>query len=264
MFNNFIKSRWPNIDDVTGKGNGHETPTERKRFETESELDDKITVRKHLQPLIGKESLPKVYYTGPVEECDFRLIPLPFVIKTRCQSGNTKIISSLNDLESIIKFYKNQWSYRGRNNNVIIEEVCDIQNSILFKDFKYHYELITFGGKVTNILYQIDIPPEQKIVLPYYPNWTRNMLYPNNVMAINGEVPRPNNLENIINFAEKCAKFYINYTSIPHVRISVYVLKNNKLVFGEFTGATCGGLGPEEYQSKMGLWWKESAPNIWL
>ena len=268
MFLEKIKKRWPNIEHIKGKGNGRESKEERERVTKESELDDKIIVRKHLEPLIGVDSLPKLYYSGPVEDCIFKDIPLPFVIKTRCQSGNCKVINSLdgNVIDMLRTFYKKAWSYRGMNNDVIIEEKLDVKcPNERFKNCDYHYELMTFGGKVKNIIYHVDINSNQKQVLPYYPDWKRNMLYSNSVLPMDVEIPKPENLDKLFEFGEKCAEYYCNYTTIPHVRISVYELKNGKYIFGEYTGATTGGGGGStEYQKQMSNWWMESAPNTWL
>jgi len=43
MFCDLTKQRWPNIDHISGNGNGRETIEERERFTKESELDDKIS-----------------------------------------------------------------------------------------------------------------------------------------------------------------------------------------------------------------------------
>ncbi len=152
------------------------------------------------------------------------------------------------------------------NNDVIIEEKLDVSsNSDVFKNCDYHYELMTFGGKVKNIHLFYEPNPTKKYVVSYFPNWERNVLYPNNTVPLNVTILKPDNLNEIINFTEKCAEYYYKYTTIPHVRISVYVTADNRLIFGEFTGATAGGGGgSNDYQSQMYKWWIEAAPTIWL
>lgn len=257
MYCDYVHRRWPNINHISGIGNGRETKEERERFDKESELDDKINVRPHITRLLGEQFLPVQYYKGPIESCNFDDIPVPCVIKTRCQTGGTVLLSDKgsDNISNIIDKFKKRWSYRGMNNDVIIEEklTLPVENGL-----ERRYELMTFGGVVKTINVTYENISSKKIVLPFDRNWCRTLLYHNSVAPIQRTVPKPDNLMDVIDFAEKCAKYYVNYTGIHHVRVSVYDLNGN-LKFGEYTGATCGGSGGgASFQKQMGYWWKEA------
>lgn len=254
MFKSLLNARWPNIDHMK-KANSKAPEDEIIRYERESELDDKIDVLHKLDKLIPQH-LPEVYYTGPVEQCDFSQIQTPFIIKTRCQCGNSRVVHDHSSIKQIIDFYKKQWSYRGRNNDVIIEEYLSQSGGN-----KFYYELLTFGGRVKSINYNILDGIKNKDILAYYPDWTRHNIWGKITAPLHVTVPRPDNLDKIIELAEKCAQYYLEYTGIPHVRVSVYDI-NGRLYFGEYTGGSNGGNGPPLMQSTFGNWWLESEPTI--
>lgn len=260
MYCDYVNQRWPNINHINGHGNGRESKQERKRFERESELDDKIEVRPHILKLLGNDALPSLYYKGPIERCNFDTIPIPCVIKTRCQTGGTVLLLDKHPdkISSLVKFFNKRWSYRGMNNDVVIEEklALPVENGM-----ERRYELMTFGGRVKHINVAYENIGSKKIILPFDLSWQRTMVYHNSVAAINKTVPKPDNLMDVIEFAEKCAMYYVDYTGIPHVRVSVYDV-NGILKFGEYTGATCGGIGGGKlFQQQMGAWWKEALMN---
>ena len=94
LYKQLCDRRFPNINHVTGKGNGKECKVERMLFERESEFDDKIDMLPHVKHVLAEEEMVPVLYTGSIDECDFSQLEVPYIIKPRCQCGVQDIIQT--------------------------------------------------------------------------------------------------------------------------------------------------------------------------
>lgn len=248
LYKKLCDRRFPNINHVTGKGNGKECKGERMLFERESEFDDKIDMIPHIESILTNEEMVPILYTGSIDECDFSQLEVPYIIKPRCQCGVQDIIQSTPSPEkvsSLKRKYMSQWNYRGRNNHVIIEQF--IPNMI-------HYEVFVCDGDIKTIVLW-----DGNMRIPFDENWNRNILYAHSVPPLHVVLDKPQTFSRITALASKCGKLYSEYTAIPLVRIGIHQDETGNVMLGEFTGATCGGnAGSATVSNTFGTWWLDA------
>lgn len=248
LYKQLCDRRFPNINHVTGKGNGKECKVERMLFERESEFDDKIDMLPHVKHVLTEEEMVPVLYTGSINECDFSQLEVPYIIKPRCQCGVQDIIQntpSPEKVSSLKRKYMSQWNYRGRNNHVIIEKF--IPNTI-------HYEVYVCDGNIKTIVMFVD-----GMKIPFDEKWNRTLFHVSNVPPLHVVRDKPQTFPQIIALASKCGTLYSEYTAIPLVRIGIHQDETGHVMLGEFTGATNGGNAVTELLHKtFGTWWLDA------
>lgn len=248
LYKQLCDRRFPNINHVTGKGNGKECKVERMLFERESEFDDKIDMLPHVKHVLTEEEMVPVLYTGSINECDFSQLEVPYIIKPRCQCGVQDVIQntpSPEKVSSLKRKYMSQWNYRGRNNHVIIEKF--IPNTI-------HYEVYVCDGNIKTIVMFVD-----GMKIPFDEKWNRTLFHVNNVPPLHVVRDKPQTFPQIIALASKCGTLYSDYTAIPLVRIGIHQDETGNVMLGEFTGATNGGNAVTELLHKtFGTWWLDA------
>ena len=232
-------------------------------FKKETQLNCKILVRKHLKNVTNK--LPQVYFIGNINKCDFTKLPKDYVIKPRCMYGGkgiTFVINNINlrtkkeiDVKQIKQFYTLFKSNRGINNHIIIEEfLLDKNNNPIKEDYKF----FVFGDKVKIISLIKNINQKNHTKIDYDINWNRVKVHSTLCASLDIKYQKPNNLNEMIELAEKLGKFYYQFTGIPFVRVDLFDT-NNGIIFGEYTGGPNGGKKiTKEYQILFGKYWKDT------
>lgn len=240
-------------------------------YKRESELNDKITVRKHLSKITDK--LPTAYFTGNIKNCDFSKLPQNYIIKPRCMcigKGITFVRNGIDtktgkpvNVNNIKNFYIRFKSNRGSGNHVIIEEyLFDVGSDGNEKTINDEYKFFIFGGKVQIISVIRDINTPRHLKIDHDLNWNRVRMHNCRAAPLDIKVEKPENLNDMIEFAEKVANYYHQYTKIPFVRVDLYNIDTKdgkRIFFGEFTGGPNGGKGiTQEYQQLFGKYWSKS------
>ncbi|ORC49125.1 hypothetical protein B2G74_13790 [Burkholderia sp. A27] len=256
-FREKVKSRWPHYDDRRNVFLHGATPDEMRRVALETQLDCKLQCRAHLGAYA--EYLPKLYFEGNVEDCDFAALPKRYVIKPRCQTGVLMLMNDGVDLKSgqqigheeIRAFFARQWCYRGLNNDVLVEEMVENRDgSPCVSQFK----CLTFHGRVEYIHYVTAGYDLGCVAYDYDRNWNRVALY-YSAEPVERTMARPERFPMVIALAERLAEYYRNWTGIEHVRVDLFDSDKGPL-FGEYAGGTNGGEGfTEEAQVRLGALW---------
>ncbi|PCE33714.1 ATP-grasp fold amidoligase family protein [Burkholderia ubonensis] len=256
-FREKVRARWPHYDDRRNVFLPGATQDEMRRVALETQLDCKLQSRAHLGAFA--EYLPKLYFEGNVEDCDFAALPKRYVIKPRCQTGVLMLMDDGVDLKSgrrvghdeIRAFFARQWCYRGLNNDVLVEEMVENRDgSPCVSQFK----CLTFHGRVEYIHYVTVGYDLGCVAYDYDRDWKRVALY-HSAQPIEREIPRPGHFPFVIALAEQLADYYRSWTGIEHVRVDLFDSDKGP-VFGEYAGGTNGGEGfTEDAQRLLGSLW---------
>ena len=206
-------------------------------------LADKYLVRAWVKQKIGGEYLiPLLGVWDSFDEIDFDKLPNQFVLKANHGCGWNIIVkdkSTFDKEEARKKFdvwmHTNfafraglELHYMNIPPKIIAEEYLENNDDDL-----YDYKVFCFNGKAESVMFLSDRKQELKMSF-YDLQWNKLPFvysYPQNP----DEVPKPKNLELMINLAEKLAEGF------PHVRVDFYVLNNGSIKFGEMTFTSASG-----------------------
>ena len=215
-------------------------------------LADKYLVREWVKEKIGEEYLvPLLGVWDSFDEIDFDRLPDRFVLKANHGCGWNIIVKdkSMFDKDDAKKKF-DQWMhtnfafmngfelhYMNIPPKIIAEQYLENNNDDL-----YDYKVFCFNGKADSIMYLSE--RKQGLKMSFYDlNWNKLPFvysYPQN----EDEIPKPSNLELLIELAEKCAEGF------PHVRVDFYIMNDGSIKFGEMTftsaAGTCKWTVPEQ------------------
>ena len=219
----------------------------------------KDTAKEYVKNAIGEEYVvPSIAVYSSVDEIDFDKLPNEFVLKVNWGSGQNVIVrdkKSANIEE--IKEKLNNWmkpesnhyyfSFEFSYKNVIPKIVCEPYIGEL-KDNLTCYKIFNFGSKPYLIQAVFDDKTSYETINYYDLNWNKLDLrqnFPNNP----NDMPRPKNLEKMVELAEKLAKPFPYF-----VRTDFYEI-GDKVLFSEFTFFSDNGMAafyPAEWDRKLG------------
>ncbi|MEF9894970.1 MAG: ATP-grasp fold amidoligase family protein [Clostridia bacterium] len=198
---------------------------------------DKLAVRDYVRDAVGEKYLiPEIARADAIEQIDWTALPAKYVLK--CTHGSSCNI--VNDgtltpeaLESE-KAHLPEWM--GRNWFSLSREwpYKDVRPRILVEQFlespgggvPYDYKILCFDGQPRYIIVDIDRYTAHKRNF-YDVNWVRQDIF-NRHPAYDGEVKRPDSLEEMLEVARKLSK------GIRHIRIDLYEVAG-RVYFGEMT-----------------------------
>ena len=235
-----------------------------------TEYTDKYEVRKHIESLGLKDILTECYGVWErAEDIDFDKLPDKFVLKCTHDCGSTIIVrdKSKMDKQSVVDFLNKHVSvrygydscephYTSIKPRIMAESLIEMDNTDEFSsettvdhkirciDGKVQYDMVCYdrslesgsgGSKTIYDLYDLRTWQPMRQYLA-----DRDVKYRN--------VPRPQNLERMIEIAEIIAKGY------PQVRVDLYNVKG-KIYFGEMTFFAFSGMNNHftmEFQRMIG------------
>ncbi|SHN51084.1 TupA-like ATPgrasp [Butyrivibrio hungatei DSM 14810] len=218
---------------------------------------DKYKVREYVKQLIGDDYLTKYYGAwDDVDEIDFSLLPDRFVLKTNNGSSRNILVTDKNELdinsakEKLKKWMTSDYwkilletQYKGIKPKIICEEYLDdIAEGIS------EYQFFCFGGKPRYIwCVRGSHRPECKAAF-YDTEWNKmdfSFGYP-----IDEEIQqKPKRLGDMLVVAEKLSQ------GLSHVRVDLYEMPDNRILFGELTMTSWGGMKhfvPEKWDYEFG------------
>lgn len=223
---------------------------------------DKYEVKKRVAEQIGeKYIIPTLGVWDRFDEIDFDRLPNQFVLKCTHDSGGLMICRNKEEfdkktakkmLESCLRhsFYwgQREWPYKNVKPRIICEKLISDGANTDLKDYK----VFVFHGKAHCI--QVDIDRFTNHHRNFYSlDWEYipfTTCYPT---APDTQIPRPNNLNELITVSEKLA---LSVGNPPFVRIDMYILEDtDQLLFGEMTfyhGSGTEKFYPEEYNLLLG------------
>lgn len=218
---------------------------------------DKYKVRDYISKTIGSEYLiPLIGVWDDPEEIDFESLPEKFVLKCNHNSGKGLIIckdkskldvdSVKSELTNALKedYYKRsrEWPYKNVERKIICEKYMVDDSGTELKDYKF----FCFNGKVKYIMTGSGRFEKLKVTF-FDTNWNIAPFKRANVEN-DPTIPKPNNLEKMIELAEKLS------ANEPFLRVDFYDV-NSQIYFGELTFFPASGLKlyePEERDYRLG------------
>lgn len=207
-------------------------------------LSDKYCVRRWIKDKIGEKYLiPLLGVYNQFDDIDFNKLPNQFVIKANHGCGWNIIVKDKEtlDLQStkqkITEWLQTNFAYKvglelqykNIKPKIIIEKYIENKGGDLF-DYKFW----CFDGKVKYIQFLSERNLSGLKMLFYDTQWNKQPFvygFPQNT----NEIEKPDNLDFMINLAEKAAKGF------SHVRVDFYRLDDGTIYFGEMTFTSASG-----------------------
>lgn len=227
-----------------------------------SVVEDKWLVRDYVADKVGEDILPELYYvTEKPETIPFQDFPDKYVIKPNHLSGGKNFIidESTSPDEQAIQDKCKEWLnqtygqikeeywYADIEAKILVEEYIDSKNSKAPIDYKF----LIFHGEVKVIHATYNRFDDEETKRNFYDrDWNPidvKLHFPK------GEgVPKPENLDGMIQIAEKLGKGF------DHIRVDLYSPGETEIFFGEMTVAESSGGNPFEprcYDFEFGSYW---------
>lgn len=220
-------------------------------------LADKKLVRTWVVERIGEKHLTKHYgvWERP-EEIDFKMLPSKFVLKANNGSGRnilvpdkekmdlSKVFTELNYwMDSNYMFEGFEMHYGDIKSCIIAEEYLDGMAESL-----YDYNIYCFHGE-PKYIWCIKGSHRPGCTATFYDtNWNMQPFsygYPLDIYP----APKPEKLEEMLGLTKVLCKDF------EHVRVDWYMMPDGRLLFGEMTFQTWGGMKrfiPEKYDKILG------------
>jgi len=220
---------------------------------------DKYEVRKFIEKTIGKEYLvPLLGVYDEVEDVDFSILPIQFVLKPTHTSGNVIVCRDKTKLDivetrkTLMKWlkreyfwYQREWPYKNIKPRIICEELIKTNDGKPPKDYK----IFCFNGEPKFVFVASDRGIDTKFDF-FDIDWNRQSLkqhYPNSDYIIE----KPRQWEKMLELAKILSQ------GIPHVRVDFYIDSDDHILFGELTFTHFSGIvkfEPESYDNLLGSW----------
>lgn len=215
-------------------------------------LSDKFGVREYVEECGLGHILNKLYGVWEkADDIDFGSMPDKFVVKTTHGSGDVVLVRDKQtaDLEGIRKkvdvtlhetygLSEGNIHYSRIKPRVVIEELIENdQVSALYSTSLIDYKIWCFKGKATYIWVCTDRTAHGTKVMTYDKEWNAHpeySVFTSHYMR-DGLIPRPDNLELMLETAEKLA------APFPVVRVDLFNVAG-RIIFGEMTFTSLGGL----------------------
>lgn len=217
-----------------------------------SELSDKYAVRNFVKSKIGEDRLITLYGVwDDATSIDFDSLPDSFVLKTNHGCGEIIIVEDKKELDTkkVIEYFNKEIRkpygevegckhYTRIKPLIIAEKLLRNDPSLeAFSNTIIDYKCWCFNGKCKYIYTCLNRKGHKLESLIYDTEWNSHPEYQifseNNSRA--KEIPKPENLKDIINAAESLA------SDFPVVRIDLYSIQG-KIYFGEMTFTSLGGM----------------------
>ena len=218
---------------------------------------DKYAVKKLIAERIGAEYVvPLLGVWDSAEQIDFASLPNSFVLKTNHDSKGVLICKDkeLLDIKTTRSFLKKQlssngfwfgreWPYKNVQRKIIAEELLQNESGAEVKDYK----VWCFNGEPKFVEVDYDRYVGHKLNV-YDLDWNFVDFYMTSHNDANVKIPKPNNLDEIVELSKKLAK---NET---FVRIDFYSI-GDQIYVGELTfypGGGCIDFHPDQYDYILG------------
>lgn len=197
---------------------------------------DKVAVRDYVAETAGEKYLiPEVARFETWRDIDWASLPDRFALKLAHGSGCNVLCRDKDALDipaaqkKLERWAKldwfwpsREWPYLGVKPRVLVEAFLEGENGDVPRDYK----ILCFAGVPRYVI--VDVDRYTRHTRNFYDvNWVRQDMF-NRHPGYEGEVPRPENLEEMLEVAAKLSK------GVPHIRIDLYNVKG-RVYFGEMT-----------------------------
>jgi hypothetical protein len=226
-----------------------------------SNLADKYAVREVVAKTIGEQYLNEllgVYDT--VDEIDFAKLPESFVIKATHGSNMNIIIRNRQAfdegdihekcrmmLENNFGFLSNELWYTQIKPRLIVENFMHDKKYVIPRDYKF----FVFHGRVE--LVQVNSNKTTELCLSFYDReWNRQNLVLKDYKS-GPNIVQPSQYQKMVQLSEKLSK------NIDFVRVDLYVVSGEGIIFGELTFAPNAGIkafvSDRQHDFQLGTLW---------
>lgn len=225
--------------------------------ERRSRLADKLLAKEWIKGLLGEDYVAKVYGVWEdAADIDFDKLPEKFVLKANNGSGRNILVKNKDDIDTEeVRKTLNEWMHNNYAYNCLELHYKDIAPKIFCEEYLdglaetvYDYNIYCFHGE-PEYIWCIKGSHRPGCQASFYnKSWEMQPFsygYPKDPVL----APRPPKLDEMLRLSRMLSKDY------EHVRVDWYDLPDGRLLFGEITFATWGGLAvwtPEEYDAVFG------------
>lgn len=218
---------------------------------------DKYKVREYVASKVGSKYLiPLLFHSKDPNDLVPESFPdTSFIIKANHNSSGGLMVRDKSEVDwkSARKRFKRllrenfyystrEWQYKNIEPRIIAEELLTYEDGSIPEDFKFH----CFNGKLAFIMIDFDRHTNKRTRNLYDRDW--NLIPCNWGRPYGKDLEKPNNLDEMIEVAEKLAEDFI------YVRVDLYLVRG-KIYFGEITFHHNSGhqrFIQEEYDLKFG------------
>ncbi|OUJ18086.1 TupA-like ATPgrasp domain [Methanonatronarchaeum thermophilum] len=223
-------------------------------------VEDKWRVRDYVKKKVSEDILPDIYQVveNP-ENLSFEKLPNEFVVKPTHLSGPVLLVDKNDEInKNKIKRKCKQWLsethgkimgeywYQKIKPRIIIEEYLKENDNNPPKDYKFY----VFHGNVKYIHVDFDRHSNSHKRRFFDKNWNAKDFKKD--YKVGPKIKRPNKLKEMIEIAEKLGE------NFDFIRVDLYNLNDDQIVFGEMTVAPASGTNsfePKKYDEKFGKLW---------
>lgn len=222
-----------------------------------ADLADKYRVREYVKEKIGEEYLiPLLGVWEKTEDIPFDEMPEQYVLKTNHGCGYNIIVRDKKDLDiedarkKLTKWMNTNFAYSAglELHYKLIKPLIIAEKYIENINGEVNdYKVFCFNGKARYIMFLTDRQTNLKMAF-YDTDW-KLMPFVYSYERLADEVPRPDNLDELIRISEMLAEGF------PHVRVDFYRLNSGEYKFGEMTFTSYSGAclwNPPEYNQILG------------
>lgn len=214
----------------------------------------------------GSEHVVETYWVGhDLDDVDWSTIPLPAVVKPTHGSGTGVFLRTPEDIDSLLESnpvphwingnhhrINREWAYSQVVPQVIIERML-----VNEADAPDDYRFLVFSGKIA--LIELRLRRQGVVYEAYFTaSWTRIPVHTGYYPEYPGDVPRPTQLDEMIDVARKVAG------DSDFMRVDLYCAEG-KVYVGELTlypGGGFAGACPDEFEKTLGDVWSVSSPPL--
>lgn len=221
------------------------------------ELADKYRVREYVKNKIGDRFLTKLYgvWSNP-EDISIEKLPDQFVLKTNNGSSRNIIVTDKQQFHfDEAKEKLRAWMQSDYWKGLLEYQYKDIPPMIMCEEYLPgvaeefgEYKFYCFHGQVEYIGYEVASHRPGWSASMYDKNWVRqNFSYATPTSAFSQS--KPDNLKEMIRLSETLAEGF------KHVRVDLYDLIDGRILFGEMTFSSWGGMKhfvPEKWDEIFG------------
>lgn len=222
---------------------------------------DKVEAKKWVAERIGEQYIiPTLGVWDRAEDIDFDALPDQFVLKTNHDSGGVVVCKDKNKLDRNLTgkkmarslkrdfyAYGREWPYKNVPHKILAEQFIPCDDPRYDNDLP-DYKFMCFDGKVECCFVCTDRHSEDGVRITFFDRDWKRMPFVRHYSASDKEIPRPKNLEKMIELAENLS------TGMTFVRVDFYEV-GDTIYFGEMTfypGSGFEEFSPEKWDYKLG------------
>lgn len=215
------------------------------RSERKSRLTDKYLVKDWVQEQIGTDYCVKLLGVwDSANDIDFESLPQKFVLKLNNASASNIVVTNKETLDiEQVRNRLNAWMTQNYAYRALELHYGDINPKIICEEYIpglsnniYDYKFYCFHGVPRYIECIKSAIRYSEAKATFFDNEWNEQEFILGYPKLNTPVPRPNNLNKMLDICSKLSR------DLPHVRVDLYDMPDGRILFGEMTFTTWGGL----------------------